>query len=80
MVENINLNKLTKDSKIEILRELGFDSDGLFVLQNGEKVIDKYINQEIKLDNMLILPGSTIILDNNPVSIASYIEEYNDVF
>ena len=80
MVENIKLNHLSKEVKIEILRELGFDSDGLFVLQNGEKVIDKYINQEIKIDNMLILPGSTIILDNNPVSIASYIEEYEDVF
>lgn len=29
---------------------------------------------------MLILPGSLVILDDNPLSIAEYIEEHGDRF
>ena len=44
------------------------------------KIIDKYIEEPVRLDNMIIFPGSTIILDDNPLSIISYLEEYGDVF
>jgi len=81
MVEIVRLDSLPKEVKISILNEIGYASDGFFVLDSkGNKVLDKYIQKEIKIDNMLILPGSTIVLDNNPVSVASYIEEFGDVF
>ena len=68
------------DMKILLLEELGFKSDGTYVLDNnGNKHIDKYINQPVKISNMIILPGSTIIIDDNPLSIASYMEDYPDV-
>ncbi len=77
MKERYSLNKLTKEEKIELLRILNYDSDGLFVLDGaGEIVIDRYIDQPVKIDNMLILEGSTLIIDNNPLSIAAYLEEY----
>ena len=80
MVEQISISMLTIKDKILLLKELGYKSDGIFVLdQNGERVIDKYINEPVKINNMLILPGSTIILDNNPLSIASYLQEHPDV-
>ena len=41
--------------------------------------MDKYIDQPVKINNMVILEGSTLILDNNPLSIASYLEEHPDV-
>ena len=41
----------------------------------GNKVLDKYIEIPVKLDNMAIFPGSTIILDNNELSISLYLEE-----
>jgi hypothetical protein len=28
---------------------------------------------------MMILPGSTVVLDDNPLSIALYIQEYGDL-
>ncbi|PIU22085.1 MAG: hypothetical protein COT14_03035 [Candidatus Diapherotrites archaeon CG08_land_8_20_14_0_20_30_16] len=81
MVETFSLQTLSKDEKIQLLYELGFKSDGIYVLDpEGKKIKDKYIDVDVKLENMLILPSSTIILDNNPMSIASYLEEHPDVF
>jgi len=80
MTELISLKDMPKELKVELLKELDYDSDGVFVLEkNGEKYLDKYIEVPVKLDNMLIFPGSTIILDNNPLSISSYLEEFGDV-
>jgi len=79
-MELVSLKKFSKESKILLLGELGYKSDGIFVLSvSGEKVIDSYINQPVKVDNMVILPGSEIILDDNPLSIASFIAEHGDL-
>lgn len=79
-MELLSLKNFSKESKIMLLGELGYKSDGIFVLdKNGKKFEDKYINEPIKIDNMVILPGSEIILDDNPLSIASYIAEYGDI-
>ena len=78
-MELISLQTITVESKILLLKELGYASDGTHVLdEKGSKIIDKYINEPVRLDNMLILPGSTVIIDNNPLSIAAYLEEYGD--
>lgn len=78
-MELISLDTFSKQSKIKLLNELGYDSDGIYVLDNqGERVKDKYLDAEVTVDNMIILPGSTIILDNNELSIASYLEEFGD--
>ncbi len=80
-MELISLKQVSGKSKILLLRELGFDSDGEFVLdRSGNKVSDRYAEIPVRLDNMVILPGSTIILDDNELSIASYLEEFGDVF
>lgn len=80
-MELISLKNVSLNSKLLLLKELGYGSDGEFVLNSeGKKVIDKYADIPVKLDNMVILPGSEIILDDNELSIASYIEEFGDVF
>jgi len=80
-MELISLKNVSLNSKLLLLKELGYSSDGEFVLNlEGKKVIDKYADIPVKLDNMVILPGSEIILDDNELSIASYIEEFGDVF
>ncbi len=79
-MELISLKKVSKESKRLLLKELGYDSDGTFVLDSeGKRVLDKYLEIEVKIDNMVILPGSTIILDDNELSISKYIEEFGDV-
>ena len=80
MAKLISIKDMSEAVKIALLKELGYNSDGIFVLEaNGEKLLDKYIEEPIRIDNMFIYPGSTIILDNNPLSISSFLEEYGDV-
>ena len=78
-MEQISLKEVSKDSKIALLKELGYDSDGEYVLDsNGNQILDKYIEIPIRIDNMVILPGSAIILDDNELSIMKYMEESGD--
>jgi len=80
MTELISIKGMPKQFKIMLLRELGHDSDGTFVLnEKGKKCLDRYTNEPIRIDNMAIFPGSTIILDNNSLSISSFLEEFGDV-
>lgn len=80
MTELISLRDVPKHLKIMLLKELGYNADEVFVLdKNGEKYLDKYTGEPIEIGNMAILPGSTIILDNNPLSISCFLEEYGDV-
>jgi len=79
-MELISLKNVPQNSKILLLKELGYNSDGEFVLDSGgKKVVDKYIEIPVRIDNMVIFPGSTIILDDNELSISSYVEEFGDV-
>jgi hypothetical protein len=81
LTEIISLKGMPNDMRIFLLKELGFSSDGIYVLDaDGKKHYDKYINEPVKISNMCILPGSTIILDDNVFSIVSYMEEHPDVF
>ena len=80
-MELISLKNVSEKSKLLILKELGYGSDGEFVLDSeGKKVIDKYVEIPVRIKNMIILPGSTLILDDNEFSVASYMEEFGDVF
>lgn len=80
-LEHFPLKNLSQEDKILLLKELGFDSDGIYILnKGGERIYDKYLGVPVRIDNMLIFPGSTIILDDNELSITMYIQEYADVF
>lgn len=79
-MELISLKTMPSDMKIALINELGYKTDGKFILDNeGNKINDRYLDIPVELDNMVILPGSIIILDNNEYSIAKYIEEFGDV-
>jgi len=79
-METISLKEVSLNSKIALLKELGFNSDGEYVLDSrGQRVIDKYIDMPVKVTNMAIFPGSTIILNDNELSVSLYFEEFGDV-
>jgi len=79
-MEQVSLRELSPEVRLAILRELGVDTDGEFVVRDGAAVLDPFTHEPVRLDNMLIFPGSTIILNNTPLSIASYLEQYGDHF
>jgi hypothetical protein len=80
MTEIVSIKNMPNEYRIILLKELGYDSDGRFVTEkSGEKVLDRYTREPILINNLAIFPGSTIILDNNPLSISSFLEEFGDV-
>jgi len=81
MPELVSIKEMPKVAKITLIKKLGYDSDGQFVLKNGKKLLDKYTKDPVKINNMFIYPAGstgTTILDNNPLSIAAFFEEYGD--
>jgi len=80
-LEKFSLRSLSQDDKVLLLKELGLDSDGIYVLNtSGEQIQDKYLGVPVKINKMLIFPGSTIVLDDNELSVAMYLQEYGDEF
>lgn len=79
MMETVLLGEIPQDLKEALLRELGLGMDGDFVVdKGGDRVVDRYTREPVLVRNMIIMPGSTKFLDNNPLSIASYFEEFGD--
>jgi hypothetical protein len=82
-MEVVSLKEVPKDLKIALLKELGYalDRDGVHVVraESGERAVDPYSNQEVRLDNMMILPGSAVLLDDNEFSLISYLEDKGDI-
>ncbi len=81
MTELVSIKDMPKELRIFLLKKLGYDSDGNFVMKNGEIFKDKYTGKFVTLSNMIILPGRSppVVLDNNSLSVTSYLEEYGDV-
>ena len=79
-MELVSLKGVSIETKIILLNELGYDSDGEFVLEkSGNKVLDRYLDIPVKVENMVVFPGSTIVLDDNELSVSRYLEEFGDV-
>ena len=80
MTKSISLSDFSREDKFSLLKELGFSTDGEFVLDNNEdRVLDRYLGISVKIDSMLILPGSTLILDDNEYSLMRYLQEYENL-
>lgn len=80
-MEMLSLKKEPTALKIAILRKMSYSSDGTFIFDSdGKMVIDPYIDEAVRIDNMVILHGSEIILDSNPLSLAGYFEDHGEVF
>ena len=80
MTKLISIKDMPKEFRIMLIKELGYDSDGTFVLdKQGNKYLDRYMDEPVRIDNMAIFPGSSIILDNNSLSVSSFLEEFGDV-
>ncbi|MCI4322935.1 MAG: hypothetical protein L3K03_02765 [Thermoplasmata archaeon] len=66
-----------------LLKELGYGvEDGRVLTSDGQKYVDPYSGVEVSIDRMVILPGHSppVVLDDSPLSIAWYIDEYGDIF
>lgn len=76
-MENVSLKNVSHETRERLLNELGYFVKGRSIFDSeGVKVVDRYLGVPVKIDKMVILPGSTIILDDNELSVALYLDEY----
>jgi hypothetical protein len=75
-VNLVPLANVSLKSKTELLKGLGYDTDGIYVLKNKKRYPDPYTNKPVKVSNMAILPGSAIVIDDNSFSLIEYLEDY----
>lgn len=81
MLETVSLKDFVTEERILILKQLGYETDGKHVLNEKKEILmDEYSDCPVTIENMLLLPGSLKIIDNNPLSIASYLEDHPDAF
>lgn len=80
-LELVTIKNAPKEVRLRLLKALGYDVDkeGVYVTKDGKPAIDQYVKKPVRFGNMAILPGSTVVLDDNPVSIASYFEDHEEV-
>lgn len=65
--------------QLSLLDQLGYSvEDDRILDENGEPATDPYTGDELRFSNLAILPGNSppVLLDNNPVSLACYMEDY----
>ncbi len=82
-MQTVSLGGLPKDFKIALLRQLGYGSDGTYVLgPSGEPYKDPFSGSSVEVQEMMILPGRSppVIIGDDPLSLAAYLEDYGETF
>jgi hypothetical protein len=72
------LDDLTDEEKVQLLELLGEGygcTDGK-VTRYGLPYKDPYSGRPVSLAELAIMPGSTVVIGNNPISIAGYVADY----
>jgi hypothetical protein len=81
-LEIVSLKGAPREFKVALLENLGYDVDkqGYVVDSKGERIKDKYAGKEVNIDNMAVFPtrSPVVVMDDNLLSITSYIEEYEE--
>lgn len=71
----ISLIQLNNNNRILALQKLGYEvNDNGFVYEksNGKEVICKYSKEKVHINTAAILPGSVIIINATPETMAQY--------
>jgi hypothetical protein len=73
-------DEIPEEVRLALLEELGYGVEDGVILEEGEPKEDPYVDKELTLENLAVLPGNSppVLIDNNPVSIACYIEDYGE--
>jgi hypothetical protein len=77
-METVVLADMDRAQRIALLHVLNIKTDGtwLFDTTTNVQIVDRYTKKPVAFNHMMILPGSTIVLDDNPMSLILYSEEF----
>lgn len=79
-MNDLELVQLDNHDRTEVLEKLGYsiDNDGFVVDSKTKKeVVCKYTKKRVHISTAAILPGSTLVINANPLSMAQYFVDYN---
>lgn len=74
------LFQLDNVERYEVLKKLGYELDDTgFVIEQGTKkeVICKYSGKKVHINLAAILPGSALVINATPLTMAKYFVEYD---
>ena len=78
----INLVQLDNDKRLLALKKLGYnlDDNGYVIDTNNEnkEVICKYSEERVHINTAAILPGSIVVINATPETMAQYFLDQND--
>ena len=79
-MENITLLQIDNNQRSRILEKLGYgiDSEGFVLDKNNKRVICKYSEKDIHISYAAILPGSTILINATPITMAQYFVDHDN--
>jgi hypothetical protein len=61
-------------AKLNLIRKLGYNIDNAgFITRDGRRITDRCTGKPVQFSRMAIIAGT--IIDDNPISIASYLED-----
>jgi len=81
-IRTLSLREAPKEFKVALLKELGYRVQGSKVLTaKGDPYIDPFSEIPVTVENFVVLPGRSppLVLDDSPLSLSCYLEEYGDI-
>ena len=79
-MDDLQLVQLDNHDRTKVLEKLGYSiSDNGFVIDSKTKkeVVCKYTKKGVHINTAAILPGSNLIINATPLTMAQYFVDYN---
>jgi hypothetical protein len=79
IMSHIKLIQLSNNDRMKVLDKLGYsvNENGFIIDRIGRKeVICRYSNETVHINNAAIMPGSLVIMNANPLTMAEYFAKH----
>ena len=80
-MKEINLVQLDNKRRLQVLEKLGYGvNNGGYIIYNDTKkeVICKYSGVKVHINTAAVLPGSVVVINANPITMAEYFMDPNN--
>ncbi|MEE9525380.1 MAG: hypothetical protein V3V78_02120 [Candidatus Woesearchaeota archaeon] len=78
-MDDVKLVQLNNGGRLQILERLGYsiDEEGFIITTKTKKeVVCKYSEEKVHINTAAVLPGSNIIINANPFTMAQYFADH----
>ncbi len=79
--EEIKMISVGNSDRLKLLKNIGYDVDDegyVFNKKTGEQIKCRYGKDKVHIDTAGVLPGSIIMINTNPITLAEYFVEFSE--